>query len=382
VPLRILHITRDFPPNINGGLSVAVGGLVEAQARAGIECVVVSFDNYRPASGSVKREPERTTTISGITVIHVTGKAALERAQELAVNFIADVVHVHHELLWSFAKAVAQFNRSPTVLTIHVLQSEQNRLRDVATTQSSEAQARALAECSILHAPSQAVANILIESSLALGGRLKVVPLGCDDWPGAVEASEQERFGDWPMLLYVGRFADICGFAELLEALATLLSDDPTLQVTIAGGMPDNPRAEKRWKKRWDKLAGDEAARVHWAGWRSSDELSELYGAATMLVVPSWFETFGQVALEGMLHGTPLITTGAGALANLVDEECALLIDKKSPESIVAAVQSLLADPAAAEARRLAALRRVQSGYHWDDRMDAIREIYQAAMKS
>ena len=379
---RVLHITRDFPPNINGGLSVAVGGLVEAQVRAGIECIVVSFDNYRPSGGSVKREPNRTTTISGITIIRVGGKAALARAQELAVNFVAEVVHVHHELLWEFASDVARFNRSPTVFTVHVLQSEQNRLRDVKTTQSSEAQKRAMTECSVLHAPSQAVADLLIESTLRLGGRLRVVRLGCDDWPGATLASEEERFEGPPSILYVGRFADVCGFAEFLEALPPLLGEIPTLEVTIAGGMPDNPRADRRWKKRWQKLGGVDASRVRWVGWRSSDELSELYGAATMLVVPSWFETFGQVALEGMLHGTPLITTGAGALAELVSDESALLIEVKDSEAIVAAALTLLAEPERAEQRRNTALAKAQEGYHWDDRIDAFRSLYRAAIES
>ncbi len=381
MPTRILHVTRDFPPNVNGGLSIAVGGLVEAQARAGMECVVVSFDDYRAKGGSVKREPERSSTPSGISIIHVSGKAAIARAQQLAENFIADVVHVHHESLWDFAAVVAQFNRSPTVFTVHVLQSEQNRLRDVKTTQSSTAQLKAFAECTILHAPSQAVADLLVDSTLALGNRLRVARLGCDDWPGAAPASELERFEEAPMVLYVGRFADICGFAEFLQALPPLLTGDPSLTVTIAGGLPDNPRAEKRWRKRWDKMAGDNAGRVRWTGWLRSDELSDLYGRATALVVPSWFETFGQVLLEGMLHGVPIVTTGAGGLGELANEETAICIAPQSARAIVDGVESVLNDPDAADMRRNAARAKVEAGTHWDDRMDEMRALYQAAMK-
>ncbi len=381
MPTRILHITRDFPPNINGGLSIAVGGLVEAQARAGIECVVVSFDDYRAKGGSVKREPERSSTPSGITIIHVSGKAAIPRAQELAENFIADVIHVHHESLWDFATVVANFNRSPTVFTAHVLQSEQNRLRDVKSTQSSTAQQKALAECTILHAPSQAVADRLVDSTLALGTRLRVCRLGRDDWPGAAPASEQERFEDDTMLLYVGRFADINGFAEFLEALPPLLANDPSMRVTIAGGMPDNPRAEKRWQKRWEKLGGSNANRVQWAGWLRSDELSDLYARATVLVVPSWFETFGQVLLEGMLHGAPLVTTGAGALGELVDEQTAVLIEAQSAGAIADGIQTVLSDPDAADERRSRAVERAGKGTHWDDRIEDFRAVYVAAMR-
>ncbi len=346
-----------------------------------MQCVVVSFDDYRHTmhGGSVKREPERTTTAGGTAVIHVTGKSAQARAQELAANFVADVVHVHHESLWEFARDVARFNHSPTVYTVHVLQSEQNRLRDVRNTHSSDAQDTALAECSVIHAPSQAVSDILVESTLALGQRLKLVRLGNDDWPGAIVASEQERFEGMPMLLYVGRFADINGFTELLSALPAVFEAHPTLRATIAGGMPGNPRAEKRWKRRWEKLAGEHAARLHWAGWQTPGQLSELYGRATMLVVPSWFETFGQVVLEGMLHGAPLITTGTGAIAELVDQGSALLIEPQNPTAISDAVDQLLTDPVAAETRRQHALQRA-GGQHWDDRMGDFREMYEAAI--
>ncbi len=353
-----------------------------AQERAGMQCVVVSFDDYRHtmSGGSVKREPVRTTTAGGTAVIHVAGKSAQERAQELAANFVGDVVHVHHESLWEFGRNVARFNHSPTVYTVHVLQSEQNRLRNVKSTHSSDAQANALAECSIIHAPSQAVADILVESTLALGQRLKVVRLGSNDWPGAVVASEQERFGGMPMLLYVGRFADINGFGELLTALPSIFDSQPTLRVVIAGGVPGNSRAEKRWKRRWEKLADEQASRLRWVGWQNPGQLTELYGRATILVVPSWFETFGQVVLEGMLHGTPLITTGTGAIAELVDQDSALLIEPQDPTAIREAVDQLLGDPLAAEARRMQALQRAQA-QHWDDRMGEFRAMYEVAIE-
>ncbi|MCP4447317.1 MAG: glycosyltransferase family 4 protein [Myxococcales bacterium] len=381
---RILHITRDFPPKNNGGLSTAVGGLLEAQARAGIECVVVSFDDYRSSStgAGIECEPGRSSTESGITIIRIADKEAIPRAKELAANFGCDVVHVHHESLWEFASSVARPSRAPTVYTVHVLQAEQNRLRDVEKTNSSEAQLEALRECSIVHAPSRAVADLLMESPLRLDDRLKMVRLGCEPWPGAIEASEQERFSGDPMLLYVGRFADINGFGQLLGALPSILAAHPTLQVTLAGGLPDNLRAEKRWKKRWDKLGGESAARVRWAGWLGREQLSCLYGRATALVLPSWFETFGQVALEGMLHGAPLITTGSGAIGEIANEGNALIIESKSIAAIVNAVDALISDPVATEARRMKALQAVEHGQLWDDRIEDFRTIYQLAVEA
>lgn len=375
--LRVVHVTRDFPPRHSGGLSTAVAGLVEAQAHAGIECVVVSFDDYKPKSGgSIKREPERSQTESGIDVIHVAGKEALERAGQLAGNFVASIVHVHHEGLWDFGAEVANFHRGPTVYTAHVLQSEQDRLRGARATQSTQAQRKALTECTAIHVPSEAVATLIRESTIALGERLRVIPLAISEWPGAAKANQRPRFDGPPLLLYVGRFADINGFGQFLEALPPLFAAYPQLSAIAAGGLPGNERGAKRWQKRWQKMAGAHEARLQMPGWRAQSELSELYSKATMLVVPSWFETFGQVVLEGMLHGTPLITTGTGAIAERVDESSAILIEAQDANAIVDGVKNLLSDPAGANVRRAVAYKKAQQGYSWADRIPLFQALY------
>ena len=303
-------------------------------------------------------------------------------AEALARKMTADIVHVHHESLWEFASAVASRSQTPLVYTVHVLQSAQNHLRGVECTHSSELQKRALAECSLVHAPSQAVADALVEMDGSLGMRLQLVRLGARDWPNAAEAFHGERRAPAPMLLYVGRFADMNGFGQLVEAMPHLLASHPKLHITIAGGLPDNPKSEARWQKRWQQLCGEEAGRVHFLGWLGPEELAENYAMATGLLVPSWFETFGQVVLEGMLHGAPLITTGAGAIPELVDETCALIIETKSAQAICEAVAALLADPASADRRRVKARKRAQSNHHWNDRVAEFEELYRVALKS
>ena len=359
-PLRVLHVTRDFPPQNNGGLSTAVGGLVAAQASAGIECAVLSFDDFRPAKGGDESgaKPEQSSRDDGVAVIRVTGNGAGQHWQPLAARWPADIVHVHHESLWGVGHQLTQHEQRPTVFTVHVLQAEQNRLRDILSTRSSEAQDEALGACSIVHAPSQAVADRLLAGNPSLEKKLVVLRLGHPDWPGAAAAATAaHRTADEnPLLLYVGRFADINGFAELLRALPVIFAAHPTLRATIAGGLPGNARAERRWKRRWETLAGPLAPRLHWAGWLSPGALSRLYGEASMLVVPSWFETFGQVALEGMLHGVPLITTGAGALAEIASDTTARLIPPRDASAIAGAVDDLLADADGTETRRQNAL--------------------------
>jgi glycogen(starch) synthase len=124
-------------------------------------------------------------------------------------------------------------------------------------------------------------------------------------------------------------------------------------------------------------MAGPHEDRLDMPGWLARDELSALYRRATLLVAPSWFETFGQVILEGMLHGTPILTTGAGAIAELVDEKSALLMEAKSSSAITEGVIEILSNPAAAAIRAQRAQCRADEGYLWSSRLPAFQMLYQ-----
>jgi glycosyltransferase involved in cell wall biosynthesis len=340
-----------------------------------MHCAVVSFDDYRPKTGGgPDRKPEEDLSESGIPILRVTQASELAGARELAGTRESDIVHLHDGRLWDFASEIAKAHASATVFTTHVLPAEQDRLRGARATQTTLAQANALAECDLIHVPSQAAAALLPEG---VAHKTRAIPLATEPWPRAADAAQRPREGQPPLLLYVGRFADINGFAEFLEALPALFQEHPELRAVAAGGLPGNERAARRWRKRWHEMAGPVHQRLDMPGWLDRVELSELYARATMLVVPSWLETFAQVVLEGMLHGTPLITTGAGGIAELVDDESALLIEAKSASAIANAVNELLRDPGSAERRREMALQRAHEIGDWEARMPLFRRLYE-----
>jgi glycosyltransferase involved in cell wall biosynthesis len=372
---RILHLTRDYPPQHSGGLSTAVAGMVMAQQQAGCDCVVVSFDDFRPREGEHRNEEARVSeSLHGTTILRVHEKIRLESALAQIAKLDSKVVHVHHESLWDFAREVMAQLGVPSVFSAHTLQSEQDRLRGGVPTRSTEAQGKALQGADLIHAPSQALADLLSSSVPGLGPKIRTIPLASEPWPEA--KCDVKRDQGSPLLLYVGRFADINGFAQFLEALPTLFENVSNLRAVAAGGLPGNARGANRWKNRWSKMAGVHESRLAMPGWLGREELSALYSRATLLVIPSWFETFGQVALEGMLHGTPILTTGAGALAELVDESSALLIEAKSASAIVSGVTEALDRPTEARARALCAQRKVSEGYLWSSRMPAFLSLY------
>lgn len=374
-PLRILHLTRDYPPGHSGGLSTAVAGMVKALQRGGCECTVVSFDNFRPRGDLARDQVAALGEMHGSPILRVHEKVDLRCALEQVAKLNCSAVHVHHEDLWEFGHQAARLLEAGSLFSAHTLQIEQDRLRGREPSRSTESQARALISADLIHAPSRAVANLLCGALPALGPKIRTIPLASDAWPQAKDESKPAHAA--PLLLYVGRFADMNGFAQFLEALPPLFDRVPELRAVAAGGLPGNEKGDKRWRNRWRKMAGTYEDRLEMPGWVARDELSALYRRATLLVAPSWFETFGQVILEGMLHGTPILTTGAGAIAELVDEKSALLIEAKSSDAITEGVIKILGNPEAAAIRAERALRTADEGYLWRSRLPAFRMLYQ-----
>jgi D-inositol-3-phosphate glycosyltransferase len=147
----------------------------------------------------------------------------------------------------------------------------------------------------------------------------------------------------------------------------------------IAGGIPGNTKAEGRWRRQWAERATPAAgARVRLAGWLSAPDLGRLYAAASVLAVPSHVETFGLVALEGMLHGVPIVAADIPALRELiVDGESGLVYRRGDPLALADAIVDLLGD--AERARRLGreAAVTVRRERLWEHVLPALRRVYE-----
>jgi len=84
-------------------------------------------------------------------------------------------------------------------------------------------------------------------------------------------------------------------------------------------------------------------ARVRFLGHR--EDIAEVLAALDVLLMPSWEEPFGRVAVEGMALGIPVVATKVGGPAEVIDDGYdGLLLPPKRPEMWASRVQELLAD--------------------------------------
>ena len=354
--MRVLHLTRDFPPRINGGLSTAVGGMVRASVEAGLDCAVISFDAWRP--NKPRAEPLREEREAGAPVLRVSAPDQLDRARRWVGD--AEVIHVHDALLWPLAREISGRLR---VFTVHFAQAVGAALREIERPPASmTAEAAAFAEADRVTIPSAALAERLAIAP----EKLRVVPLAVHPEPALSRAPVAGR------ILYTGRFADIKGLHDLAAAFGRL-SHRPA-ELVVAGGLPDSPKIDRRWRRR---LAASLPEGLTLTGWLDPEALRSEHERAAIVVVPSWFETFGLGALEAMQRAVPVVGTHTPGLASFLrDGVTGLLVPPRDPEALAAALLRLLREPRFAERLGRAAAEDVRARWLWSQRIGALVAAY------
>jgi len=171
--------------------------------------------------------------------------------------------------------------------------------------------------------------------------------------------------GDY--VAFCGRLSEEKGVEVLLAAARGL----PEIPVRIAGD--GHLRAQ---------LEANAPANVQFVGALRGETLAEFYRGARLVVVPSvWWETFGLVAVEAMMHGAPVVASRIGALAEIVQDGVnGQQFTPGDPGDLARVLRDLWANPA--ECQRLGAAGRAhaENEYNPDVHFERLMAVYQQAM--
>jgi D-inositol-3-phosphate glycosyltransferase len=160
--------------------------------------------------------------------------------------------------------------------------------------------------------------------------KVTVIPPGVDNchfYP--IPADEARQYiglaRDDRMILFVGRIEPLKGVDTLIKAVACLQLKNlkEPVRLAVIGGDPDAaPEEISEEMASLQKLCDDLTVgkMVAFLGKRDQDTLPYYYSAAEVVVMPSYYESFGMVALEAMACGTPVIASQVGGLAFLVQD--------------------------------------------------------------
>ncbi len=113
-------------------------------------------------------------------------------------------------------------------------------------------------------------------------------------------------------------------------------------------------------------------------GYVDDADLPALYSAATVFVYPSLYEGFGLPPLEAMACGTPVISSNAASLPEVVSD-AALTIDPTDIDALAQALVEVLSSPERQEDLRQRGLRRVAQ-FSWDRCATETLSVYREAL--
>jgi D-inositol-3-phosphate glycosyltransferase len=209
--------------------------------------------------------------------------------------------------------------------------------------------------------------------------RMSTVPCGVDlelFQPQDRVASRQSLGLDLhrPVLLWVGRLEKLKGVDILVDALAQL--DECNAQLVIVGG-DAQAGALKAELLAQARAAGVEE-NLRFEGPVAHDDLPRYYSAADVCVVPSYYESFGLVAVEAMACGTPVVASRVGGLVSTVtDGVTGFLIPWRCPEPFAEKLEVLLHNPELRANFSRAARTSVEK-YRWRSIALGIADVYDA----
>ena len=394
----MVHTSPLDQPGIGdaGGMNIYV--LESAQRMAAMGVSVDIFTRRTDAA-----QPDIVEISPGVRVRHFEcGHGSLTKEQlpahihGLSKEFLRivksenyDVIHSHYWISGKVAMPAAKELGIPLVHTMHTMARVKNL--NLAEGESPEPMIRVQGETQVVAAANALIANTDAEAASlvslydACPDTVHVVSPGVDLYKftageGRVVARQfVGQSQDALIVSFVGRIQPHKGPEVLIRATSELVKHTPLLRhkliVNVVGGASGaNTEEVDRLKELSTWLGIDDVVRFSPPVPRK--DLSQWYRAADLVVVPSYSESFGLVALEAQACGTPVVATAVGGLRTAVaDGISGVLVDGHDPKAWSSVIVRLLQEP---QRRVLLSMGAIEHASHfgWDATARGTLDIY------
>jgi glycosyltransferase involved in cell wall biosynthesis len=370
-PIRLTLVTETYFPQVNG-VSRTLGQLVQHLRELGniVQLVVPDYDasaDHEPTHGV------RSITLPFYKELHLP-LPPFGAAHRAIDRFGPDLIHIATEATLGLSVLRHALRRSiPVVSSFHTNFDQYSHHYGVGW-------ARGTIWRYLRWFHNQTV-ETYVPSRATIAGleargfeRLLLWPRGVDgdlfrpDRPGRAAVRQALGFGpDDVVIGYVGRIAVEKNVGFLADALSRVATARPGVHFLFVGDGPARPEVEQRM-----------GPQARFVGYRSGNDLADHYAAADLFAFSSLTETFGNVVLEALASGLPVVALRAGGIGDIVQEGVTglLLEPDATPEQFAQAVTTLVDD--APVRRRTAEAARVYAlSQSWDTIMEELRTHYQ-----
>lgn len=352
--MRIWVLTNEYKDNIIGGLGTVATHLSEALAQIkGTHVTVLCAGTEQ--SVSITRNQT-----NNLQVIHFPRKSKYILPATKNFNYLSiakwihakrlskpDLIHVHSLQCEKLALFYKRRYQIPFIYTCHSMAIRSGKI-DLR-------QLQLLRHSAYITTPSQWQKAEIIRYCPWARNKIFVIHNGVH-----MPTTHPDYSNNAHRLLFVGRVIPSKGVTDLINAIALLKLNEPNVQLDIVG----------TGSEKYIQLLTNRASsllissNVTWLGKQNPSAVQQLYASYGCVIVPSYVESFGLVALEAMAAGIPLVSSRKGGLSSFVTDRNATIISQIKPSIIAQSVQTMWSNPSRTNAKVNQA-RQTASKYHW-----------------
>jgi glycosyltransferase involved in cell wall biosynthesis len=360
---------------VRDGANQALNRLVGYLLRQGVQVRVYSPTVKNPAF-------EPTGDLVSIPAIPIPGRAEYRlpialpaRVKRDLKEFNPNIIHVsspdivgHRAVTWArknkIAAVASVHTRFETYLAYYHLQAFEPDVRSILR--------RFYRRCEVVMAPAESTASIL--RAQRMNRDIAIWARGVDrdqfnperrdlDWRRALGFTDEEM-----VIAFLGRLVMEKGLDVFADAILSLIDRGVRHRVLVIGDGP---------ARQWFEQQLPDAV---FTGQLTGDELARAVASSDVLLNPSVTEAFGNVTLEAMACGLPVIAAEATGATNLVRQgTTGTLVEGAEPEEFADALQAYATDPEMRECHGKAGLA-VARTMDWDTINSAVVRVYMHAI--
>jgi len=387
--MKVGKLSWEFPPRVVGGIARHCEGLAKALVQQNHEVHLFTLDfpgspNYEEMDGvKVYRASTELGHPNFLTWVLLFNHFLAKRMADVSQSIDFDVIHVHDWLAAFSGISFKHYMKKPMVLTVH--STEVGRAQGLHSPNSFSINGIewwATYEADRVIVCSQSMKNEICGHFNLPLDKVEVIPNAIDPtkYQTSVDrGSVRQRYGvgyGEKLILCVGRLVPQKGIEYFIRAIPSIAKRYPEAKFIIVGEgwSRDILEAEAR--------SSGQGRKIRFTGFASDKEVINLMTSADVLVVPSVYEPFGIVALEGMATGVPVVASQVGGLSEVIEHDrTGLFVYPRSPKSIAWGIDRILSDPDHAKWLTENAKEKLHKAYSWETVAMKTVEVYRKVVE-
>jgi glycosyltransferase involved in cell wall biosynthesis len=386
---RVLMLSWEYPPRIIGGLARVVAELSNKIAQDNWEVHVITADHpncpeYQVDKGVfVHRVKTQTDSCPDfLTWVSRLNFGMLQYAIELQRTTPFSIIHAHDWMVTDAAWVLKSGFGIPIVATIHA--TEAGRMHGIHNDLQRyihQMEWRLTFESWEVIVNSKHMYGELQHLFSVPKDKIAIIPNGTDPDHFNFEFDQAAFRQNYVhpserIILFVGRLVPEKGVQVLLNAAPQILSKIPNARILIVG---DGYFAGDLKQQAHNLGIAD---KVNFLGYVSDQDLLKLYRSADVVAIPSLYEPFGIVALEGMAAKVPVVSADTGGLTDFVEHmQTGVTTYAGDAGSLAWGVTEVLTNQQLYEKLSRDAYEKVSNIYNWKVIAKRTLEVYEKVLK-